>query len=290
MQDRGTWIKRDHLSGWIGAGAAVAVLVPAQGGSAAEPRPWQTGLQDAASPVMERVTDLNFLLTVIIVGITTLVLALILLAVWRFRARQNPVPSNVTHSTRLEILWTLTPMAILLVIAVPSFRLLYYMDQVPDPEMTLKVTSRQWYWSYEYPDQGGPAFDSFIVPDKELKPGQPRLLTVDKPVVLPVDTTVRVLVTSSDVIHAFAVPAFGVKIDAVPGRLNHTWIRIDKPGTYYGQCSEFCGIGHAFMPIEIKAIPKKEFAAWVGKARGKLASESSVRPIANLVEARGARQ
>ncbi|MBI2735969.1 MAG: cytochrome c oxidase subunit II [Rhodospirillales bacterium] len=229
---------------------------------------------------MERIIDLNSLLTAIIVSITILVLMLILFAVWRFGAARNPVPSNITHNTLLEVLWTVTPAVILLIIAVPSFRLLYYMDRTPEAEMTLKVTSHQWYWSYEYPDQGGLAFDSFIVPDGELKPGQPRLLAVDRPAVLPVGTTIRVVVTSSDVLHGFAVPALGVKIDTVPGRLNEAWIRIDKPGLYYGQCSELCGIGHAFMPIGIKAVPRDEFTAWATRmgSKARVPSRHSPRP------------
>jgi cytochrome c oxidase subunit 2 len=257
--------------------------------AADEPQPWQTGFQEAASPVMERIADLNLLLTVIIVGITTLVLGLILFSVWRFRARRNPVPSRGTHNTPLEVLWTVTPVAILGVIAGPSFQLLYYMDRPPAVDMTLKVTSHQWYWSYEYPDQGGLAFDSFIVPDEKLKPGEPRLLTVDNPAVLPVGTTIRVLVTSTDVLHGFAVPALGVKIDTVPGRLNATWFRIERPGTYYGQCSELCGVGHAFMPIAIKAVSRDEFAAWVKREHDKTAMRATPRRFADAAGAADAR-
>lgn len=244
-------------------------------GMAGEPRPWQMGFQDAASPVMQQIADLNVLLSIIVVGITALVLALIAFVVWRFRAHRNPELRTTTHNAPLEVVWTVAPSLVLLLIAVPSFRLLYFQDRASDAEMTLKVTSHQWYWSYEYADQGGLAFDSFMLPDQAVGPDQPRLLAVDKAAVLPVDTTIRVVVTSSDVLHGFAVPALGVKIDTIPGRLNETWIRIDKPGMYYGQCSELCGIGHAFMPIGIKAVSKGEFEAWANGMRAALAGRES---------------
>lgn len=228
-----------------------------------QPKPWQTGFQEAASPVMEQLASFHHGLLYMVYGVSIVVMLLLAYVVVRFRARRNPVPSKTTHHTGLEVIWTIIPVIIVIAIAIPSLRVLYKVDQVPEAEMTLKVIGSQWYWSYQYPDQGNIAFDSNIVPDKELKPGQVRLLSVDHPVVLPVDTTVRVQVTAADVIHSWAVPSLGVKKDAVPGRLNETWLRITKPGIYYGQCSELCGTNHGFMPIEIHAVSKQEFADWV---------------------------
>jgi len=187
----------------------------------------------------------------------------------RFNARVHPEPSKTTHNTLLEVVWTVIPVVILVIIAVPSLSLLYYGNRTADPEMTLKVTGYQWYWGYEYPDFEGFGFESYMIPDAEISAdkGQKRLLSTDHEVVLPVDTNIQILVTAADVLHSFAVPAFGIKMDAVPGRLNETWARIEEPGTYYGQCSELCGKGHAYMPIEIRAVPKEDFTAWVEEAR-----------------------
>lgn len=245
------------------AAAACALPVPV---SADQPTPWAIGFQPAASPTMERITQLSTLLNVVIIAIMVVVTALLGWCIWRYNARRNPVPAQFSHNTVLEIAWTAIPALILLVIALPSFRLLYFMDRTQDAEMTLKVTGHQWYWSYDYPDQGL-QFDAFMVADDELKPGQPRLLTTDREVVLPVGVPIRVLVTADDVIHSWAVPALGVKTDTVPGRLNETWIRIDRPGTYYGQCSELCGVNHGFMPIMIKAVEKEQFHAWAEDTR-----------------------
>jgi cytochrome c oxidase subunit 2 len=169
----------------------------------------------------------------------------------------------------IEIIWTVIPVLILIAIAVPSFRLLYFTDRTPNPEMTLEVRGFQWYWGYTYPDNGGINFTSYMVPEKEIDPskGQIRLLSTDNPIYLPVDTNIKILTSAEDVIHAFAVPALGVKLDAMPGRTNETWVRITKPGVYYGQCSELCGKDHAYMPIEVHAVSKEEFAAWVEKMK-----------------------
>lgn len=234
----------------------------------AMPEPWQLGFQPALSPVMERVNDLHNLLLWIITAITLFVLALIGYACWRFRASRNLTPSKRTHHALLEITWTAVPVLILVVIAVPSFKLLYFQAQVPEEvDMTIKTIGRQWYWTYEYPDHGDFTFDSIMVPDDQLEPDQPRLLTADPRVVLPIDTTIRVLVTASDVIHAWSVPSLGVKKDAIPGRLNELWIRFDRPGTYYGQCYELCGALHPFMPITIDAVTPEAFEAWVEQAQ-----------------------
>ena len=231
------------------------------------PKNWQLNMLEAASPVKEKVHDFHNLLLPIITGIVVFVTALLFYTLIRFRRSKNPVPSKTTHNVAVEVLWTIIPCLILIVIAVPSFKLLYYQDRVAEPEMTLKVTGYQWYWGYEYPDHGGFSFLSYMIPDEEIKPGQQRLLETDNVVVLPVDTDIRILVTSADVLHSWAMPAFGVKKDAVPGRLNETWVRINKPGTYYGQCSELCGINHAYMPVQVEAVSKEEFAAWVEKAK-----------------------
>ncbi len=253
------------------------------------PQPWQLGFQEAATPVMERIDGFHDLLLVIITVIMLLVTALLVYVVVRFNEKANPVPSKTTHHTVLEVAWTVVPVLILVVIAIPSFRLLYYMDKTTTPGMTLKVVGSQWYWSYVYPDHGKIAFDSLIIPDDQLKPGQLRLLEVDNRVMVPVDTDIRVLLTSNSVLHSWAVPAFGVKIDTVPGRMSETWMRVTKPGIYYGQCSELCGINHGFMPIAVQAVSKADFAKWVTRAKVKFkAQQAPDRPSPELAFADGA--
>jgi len=251
--------------------AAVAIQAFAGSALADQPRPWEMRFQAAASPVAERIHSFNDLVFAIIVLITVFVLGLMAYIIWRFNAKRNPVPSTRSHNTVLEILWTALPVLILVVIAVPSLKLLYFMDRTHDAGLTLKVTGHQWYWSYEYPDNGGFGFDSIMTPDNELKPGQPRLLTVDNQVVLPVGVDVRILITSGDVIHSWAMPAFGIKTDAVPGRVNETWVKVEREGTYYGQCSELCGVNHGFMPIAVKAVSKETFGQWVEAAKKQFA-------------------
>jgi cytochrome c oxidase subunit II len=254
-----------------------SILLLANGAAvAAQPEPWQLGFQPAATPVMERIASLHDLLLWIIILISIFVLALLAYVCVRFRASRSTTPSRRTHHTLLEIAWTAVPVLILVVIAIPSFKLLYYQDRTPEAELTIKAIGHQWYWSYEYPDNGNFAFDAYLVADADLEPGQLRLLTTDNRIVLPVDTTVRVLVTATDVLHAWGVPAFGVKIDAVPGRVNETWLRIEEPGTYYGQCSELCGDYHGFMPIMVEAVSKDEFEAWTQQAREEFASAGAV--------------
>ena len=189
----------------------------------------------------------------------------------KFNEKANPTPSKTTHNSLLEVLWTVIPIIILVIVAVPSFKLLYVQDRHPNPDMTIKVIGHQWYWSYQYPDHGEFEFDSVLVPDEELKEGQPRLLTVDNEVVLPVNTNIRILHTSDDVIHSWAVPALIQKLDSIPGRTNENWVRINQEGTYYGQCSELCGVNHGFMPIAVKAVSKAAFAAWVVAAKAEFA-------------------
>ena len=243
----------------------------AGGAGAAQPRPWQLGFQPAASPVMRHITDFHNLLLVISVLICLVVLGLLAYVMARFNEKANPTPSKTTHNTIVEVLWTALPVLILVIIAVPSFKLLYFMDRTQNPEMTIKATGHQWYWSYDYPDHGNFTFDAAMVPESELKEGQLRLLEADNRVVLPVDTDIRVLLTSDDVIHNWAVPSLGLKLDTVPGRINETWVRIEREGTFYGQCSELCGLNHAYMPIAIEAVSKAAFAEWVEKAKREFA-------------------
>ncbi len=199
------------------------------------------------------------------------VLLLLLYVMYRFSERRNPTPSKTTHNTLIEVLWTTVPVIILVLIAIPSFKLLYYADRVEDADMTIKAIGHQWYWSYEYPDHGDFTFDGIMLSDDEREQGQPRLLATDTFVVLPVDTKIRLLVTADDVLHNFAMPAFGIKLDANPGMINETWMQITREGTYYGQCSEICGAGHSYMPIAIKAVSKDEFAAWAETAQEEFA-------------------
>lgn len=252
---------------------AVALLALAGGAAdAAVPQPWQLGMQPSASPVKEQIGSLHNFLLVIITLITVFVLALLVYVMVRFRASAHPVPTRTSHNTLLEVVWTVVPVLILVVIAIPSFKLLYFMDRTTEAEMTLKVTGHQWYWKYEYPDQGGFTFDSYMVQEGDLKPGQMRLLDVDNRVVLPVDTNVRVLVGGTDVMHSWLVSSLGVQVYAVPGRTNETWVRVNKPGVYYGQCNQICGINHAYMPIAVEAVSKADYEKWVGEAKRKFAS------------------
>jgi cytochrome c oxidase subunit II len=241
--------------------AATALAAPGQ------PSSWALGLQEAASPVMADITWFHNFLLVLITAITVFVLALLLIVMIRFNARANPTPSRTTHNALIEVVWTIAPVVILLAIAVPSFRLLFLELDAPKADLTVKATGKQWYWSYNYPDNGNFEFDSILVEDKDLKPDQPRLLTVDNEMVVPVSKVVHVLVTGADVIHSFAVPSFGIKIDAVPGRLNDTWFKATSEGRFHGQCSELCGKDHAFMPITVRVVNDAEFAAWVAQEK-----------------------
>jgi len=229
--------------------------------------PWQFGFQEAFSPVARQMNEFHNLMLVIITVITLFVTVLLVYVAVRFNRKTNPVPSKTTHNTLIEIIWTVVPIFILIMIAIPSLKLLYFGDRVEVADMTLKATGYQWYWGYEYVDEEDLSFDAVMLEDDELAEGQPRLLSTDNMIVLPVDTNIRLLVTAEDVIHSWAMPALGVKIDAVPGRLNESWMRIEKEGMYYGQCSELCGQRHGFMPIAIKAVSKEEYAKWLVKAK-----------------------
>lgn len=265
------------------AGAGVGISVGAA--DAAQPEPWQIGLQPAATPIMEMVHSFNNGLLIVITLITLLVLALLLYCMVRFNARSNPVASRTSHNTLVEVVWTVVPILILVGIAVPSFALLFAThdparaisgyDAATDPHITIKATGSQWYWTYDYPDNDDLSFDSLMLTDDERAADPdagPRLLAVDNELVVPTGTVVHMQVIGADVIHAFAVPAFGVKIDAVPGRLNETWFRVDREGIYYGQCSELCGRDHAFMPIAVRAVSPEKFAMWVEAAQADLAA------------------
>jgi len=252
-------------------GFAVAGMALVAGGTASaelgQPAPWEWTLQESASPVMDYIIWFHNWLFVTITLITLFVLGLLIAVVVKFNAKANPVPSKTTHNTLIEVAWTLIPVLILVAIAVPSFRLLFLQLDTPKADLTIKATGKQWYWSYSYPDHGKFEFDSLMAADKK-----PRLLGVDNEMVVPVNKVVRVLTTGADVIHAFAVPAFGIKIDAIPGRLNETWFKATKTGMFYGQCSELCGKDHAFMPIAVRVVSDQEFAAWVETAKKKFAT------------------
>ena len=256
-----------------GFAALSACFIGFGGAQAAEvvgaPKPWQMGFQTAVTPVMKDITSFHNWLLVLIILITFFVMGLMVYVIWRFNEKRNPVSSATTHNTVIEVLWTVIPVIILIGVAIPSFRLLYLEDVVPKADMIVKAIGHQWYWTYEYPDHGKFSYDSVMIPEKDLKPGQLRLLEVDNRIVVPINKTVRVIVTADDVIHAWAVPAFGVKIDAVPGRLNETWFRAERLGIYYGQCSELCGTNHGFMPIRVDVVSEREFAGWIKSAKKK---------------------
>ncbi|MGE0415258.1 MAG: cytochrome c oxidase subunit II [Acetobacteraceae bacterium] len=231
------------------------------------PKPWEIGMQPAGNSLKARIIDLHDLVLVIITLITLFVGVLLLWVMWRYSAKRNPIPSRTSHHTLLEVAWTVVPVLILVVIAIPSFRLVYYLDHTPDPDMTIKVTAHQWYWEYGYPDQGDLAIESRLIRDEDLKPGQIRLLSVDNQLVLPVGKKIRILTTSADVIHSFFIPSLGVQRYAIPGRTIETWVSVDKPGVYYGQCNQICGVDHSRMPIAVHAVTDDEFKAWVAQAK-----------------------
>jgi len=257
------------VAAFAGGGIALAGL--------GQPSPWQLGLQQSAAPTMDDIIWFHNLLLYIIIAITLFVLALLLIVIVKFNARSNPIPSKTTHNTLLEVMWTIIPVAILVVIAIPSFRILFVQLNLPPAEVTVKATGKQWYWSYSYPDAKF-EFDSLMLKENERKPDQPRLLAVDNEMVVPVNKVVRVQVIGADVIHAFAVPSFGIKIDAIPGRLNETWFKATREGVFYGQCSELCGKDHAFMPIAVRVVSEQAYTAWVAEAKKKFARDESTPP------------
>jgi cytochrome c oxidase subunit II len=245
------------LAIWTGLAATAAAQVGA-------PTPDAIGLREAVTPVMESVVEFHTLVMYIITAIVILVMILLLYVMFRYNRRANPNPSKNSHNTLIEIIWTAVPVLILVVIAIPSFRLLYLQDVVPEADLTIKATGYQWYWGYEYADLEIGEFYANMIADEDIdaEAGQLRLLSTDYPLVVPVDATVRLNVTAADVIHSWAMPNFGVKIDAIPGRLNETWFRAEQAGVYYGQCSEICGLRHSYMPIEIHVVPQDVFDNW----------------------------
>ena len=252
---------------------SILLLFSFNAAEANQPIDWQLGFQSAASKSMKDIVIFHdYMLLPIITAITVFVLFLVLYACVKFRASNNKVASQTSHNTMIEIAWTLVPCLILIVMAVPSFKVLYSQDKIPPAEVTVKAIGYQWYWGYEYPDENI-IFDSYMIEEKDLKPGQPRLLAVDNEVVVPVNKVVKVLITANDVLHAWALPSFGVKRDAVPGRINETWFKADRTGTFYGQCSELCGIKHAFMPITVRVVTEEEYKDWLLEAKEKFAKE-----------------
>ena len=265
-----------HMDRWFApvlrrAFVALPLFALGTAASAQQPTPWQLGFQEPATEFARKADAFHDGLLVLIFAIAIFVLLLLLYTMWRFRASANPNPTKTTHNTVVEILWSVIPIFILLGVARFSFPLLFLSDAVAESQMTIKAIGRQWYWTYEYPDHGDFVFDAFIVEDDDLQEGQPRLLATDNNVVVPVNTKIRLLVTSSDVLHAWAVPSFAIKMDAVPGRTNEIWFEAEKTGVFYGQCSELCGAGHGYMPIAVEVVSQEEFDAWVVQAQEQFA-------------------
>jgi cytochrome c oxidase subunit 2 len=281
---RGFW---SHRNGrimridWAGSrsalSSAVAALTLGYSGAAlaqtGQPAPWQMNFQTPVTNIAQDVVSFHNLLLWIITAISVFVLFLLVYVCWKFNEKANPVPSKTTHHTWIEVAWTVIPVLILVGISIPSFRILREQLTIPKPDIVLKATGHAWYWSYEYPaDQGGFRFESNMIPDDQLKPGQPRLLAVDNEVVVPVNKIVKLQITAADVLHNFAVPSFGIRLDAVPGRLNETWFRATREGIYYGQCSELCGNGHPYMPIQVRVVSDAQYAAWIEESKKKFAA------------------
>lgn len=273
------------LLGTLGAFAALPALAQPQGEMIGAPQPWGMGWQPSGGVIMDRIASFNELVLWIIVLITLFVLALLIWVVWRYRASANPNPSRTSHNTTLEIVWTVVPVLILFVMAVPSFQLLYFQDRARDAGLTIGVEGRQWYWHYRFPDHGGFTFDSYPIADADLRPGQFRNLEVDNQLVIPVGVDVRVLTTGVDVIHSFFVPSLGVQRYTIPGRTLETWMRADRPGIFYGQCNQICGVNHWFMPIVVRAVPQADFDAWVAQARTRFAEGLPPLPVEQAVAA-----
>ncbi|MBV9756757.1 MAG: cytochrome c oxidase subunit II [Alphaproteobacteria bacterium] len=264
--------------------AAVPILLAsvllAQAAHAQAPTPWEVDMQPGFSPIKRDIIALNWLVFVIITLITIFVGVLLAWALYRYHHRRNPVPTRVSHNTPLEIAWTVIPILILVIIAIPSFRLVYYEDRAQNPDLTVKVTGHQWNWEYTYPDQGGLDYASHVIPDQNLKPGQLRLLSVDNPLVLPVGKRVRILTTSADVIHSFFIPSLGEQRYAIPGETLESWVQVDKPGVYYGECNQICGTGHSLMPIEVHGVSDAEFQQWVKQTKEQQNAENGAAPAA----------
>jgi cytochrome c oxidase subunit II len=266
------WMDRDKMRLLTRTSLALAALFAAAPAWAQAPMNWQLGFQPAHSPTQEGIEGLHAMVLWLMAFVTVFVAGLLAFCVWRYRASKNATASRVSHHTALEVAWTVIPVLILVIIAIPSFRLIYFQDKAVNPDFTIKVTGHQWYWEYAYPDQGGFSYSSYMVKEDELKPGDIRNLSVDNRVVVPAGKSVRILTTSADVIHSFFIPSLGVQRYAIPGRTIETWVRVDKPGVYYGQCNQICGTNHSVMPIAIEAMDEKGFAAWVEDAKKKYAA------------------
>jgi cytochrome c oxidase subunit 2 len=268
------------FAGLVALAMGLVLTVPALAESmVGAPAPWGMGLQPSGGVIKERIASLNSLVFFIIVAITIFVLVLLAYCVWRFSAERNPVPSTTSHHTGLEIAWTVIPVLILLVIAIPSFRLLYFQDRAIDADMTVTVQGRQWYWNYTYSDHGNFTFDSYPIQEGDIKPGQLFKLDVDNEMVIPVGANIRILTTGHDVIHSFFVPALGVQKYTIPGRTLETWMRADRSGIFYGQCNQICGTNHWFMPIAVRAVPRAEFDTWVADAQKRFARADGSAPV-----------
>jgi cytochrome c oxidase subunit 2 len=260
--------------------ASLATIAGWPNAAFAMPHNWGIDFQPAASPVMQQIEDFHRLLLVVIVAVSVFVLALLLWIMVRYNQRANPTPSKVHHNTVLEVAWTVVPVIILVLIAIPSFRLLYFEADIPNPDVFIRAVGHQWSWSYEFPRDGDFQFASngLSTPESDeaaVKANEPRLLGVDNPIYVPVNKVVELEVTGADVIHSWAMPQMGVKMDAVPGRLNHTWFKATQTGTFYGQCSELCGRNHAFMPIELKVVSEADYQAWLAMAKKKFAANDN---------------
>ncbi len=253
----------------LAAGAATATSAAAQ-----TPRAWEFGMQTAHSPVENSIQDLHGLVNGLMIAVVVFVAGLLLYVLWKFSAKRHPVPSRISHNTILEVAWTVVPVLILVVIAIPSFRLVYFEDRARDADMTIKVTGHQWYWEYTYPDSENIDFTSNMVADEDIKPGQIRRLSVDNPLVVPAGKTIRILTTGADVIHSFFIPSLGVQRYAIPGRTIETWMKVDKPGDYYGECNQICGTNHSAMPIHVQAVSDGDYKTWLTQAKTKFASDA----------------
>lgn len=262
----------------LGAALLTSSLLAPGVALAQAPRNWQMGMQTPSSPVAQKISELNDMVLIIITAITVFVAALLLWVCFRYNSKRNPTPSRTSHNTMLEVAWTLIPVLILVVIAIPSFRLVYFEDRTKDPDMTIKVVGHQWYWEYDYSDVAKVDFNSNMIRDEDLKPGQLRLLEVDNQLVLPAGKNIRILTTSADVIHSFFIPSLGVQRYAIPGRTIETWVHVNAPGVYYGECNQICGTNHSAMPISIKAMPDSEFQAWLVTAKTTFASAAPPAP------------
>ena len=238
---------------------------------------WQLSFQNPATDLMGSVVGLHNIILIVMTLVTLFVLFLLFYVSFRFSAKRNPIPSTTTHNTVVEVLWTAIPIVILVVLAIPSFKLLYQQEKSENYDMTVKVIGHQWYWEYEYPDHGDFYFESYMIQDEDLQDGDLRLLTVDNPLVIPANKNIQILITAGDVLHSWAVPSMGLKTDAVPGRLNETWVNVKEPGVYRGQCSEICGTGHGFMPVVVKVLPESEFIAWANEAKNNYAINEDIK-------------